>query len=341
MKIRTFLPVLLAAACSSTPRAHPDAVRALVEEGQTREVPELDLAVEVVATELPPQVKEYRLGAADVLDVQVEGHPQFSVRSRNLQHKLLGFRIQEDGRVYLPLLGGVPARGKTILELQADVAERMKRFLAEPNVAVDVLSYDSQKFYVLGAVEQPGVFAVDGRTTLLEGLGLAGGIREGGDVEGAFVVRGRTLLPVSLGDLLLRGDTSRNVPMMHGDLVYVPTSEKWQVYVLGEVTKPGIVPIPRGGLDLAAAIAAAGGLDLLYSDPNEIRVFRGSWQAPRSFTLSAEDIYRYGVHIRLKPGDRIHVAPRGLATWNRTLTLLLPFLDNAIAGATLGVAINN
>jgi protein involved in polysaccharide export with SLBB domain len=101
------------------------------------------------------------------------------------------------------------------------------------------------------------------------------------------------------------------------------------------VRKPGVVTIPQAyGLTLAAAVAAAGGLDPLHANRKEIRLFRGSWQAPQAYTLTAEDVYRYGEHILLHPGDRIHVAPRGLATWSRTMQLLLPFLQPAISGTT-------
>lgn len=338
--MRALALLLLLAGCRAAPD-RSDAVRALIEDGRRREAPVLELEVEVVQTELPDQDDAYRLDKGDVLDIQVEGHPEFAVRARSLQQDLLGYRVQRDGRVYLPLLGGVPARGKTPLEFQADLRGRLAPLIEKPNVAVDVLVYESQKFFVLGAVERPGVFPADGRKTLLEGVGLAGGIRDDGDVEAAYVIRGRQLLPVSLGDILLRGRTARNIRMRGGDLVYVPTSERRQVYVLGDVVQPGIVEMPRGGLNLAAAVAAAGGLDLTNADQNEIRVFRGSWQEPRTFTIGAEDVYRFGAQIRLKPGDRIHVAPRGLATWSRTLSLMLPFLQTGLSGATLAAALED
>jgi polysaccharide export outer membrane protein len=190
-------------------------------------------------------------------------------------------------------------------------------------------------------VARPGVFAVDGDTSLLEGVALAGGILETGDIEGAYVIRGAKLLPVSLGDILLRGDTSRNVYMQNGDLVYVPDKADWKVYVLGEVKRPGIVPMGGRGLSLADALAHVGGVDPLYADKNVIRVFRGSWQAPRAYTLSVEDVYRSGAGIALKPGDRIIVAPRGLANWNRAATLLLPFIQTALTATTVGVAVSD
>jgi polysaccharide export outer membrane protein len=335
------LPFVLALSCAATPNTK-ETVETLIRDGRRRELPRLEMKVETVATTLPPQSKEYRIGIRDVLDVRVAGQPEFGGGETRADAEAFGHHVKRDGRVYLPLVGRLEASGRTVLEVQNDLIDRMKKFLAEPQVSVDVLRYRSQKYFVLGAVGRPGAYPVDGDTTLLEGLGAAGGVREGGDIEGAYVVRGRTLLPISLGDLLLRGDTSRNVLMRDGDLVYVPAEVRREVYVLGEVRKPGKVLVSQfAPLTLAAAVAEAGGLDPVHADKDEIRVFRGSWQAPQVFTITAEDLYRYGEHIALKPGDRIHVAPRGLATWSRTMTLLLPFLQTATSGLTTAALIED
>ena len=329
--------LLLCFGCASSSATRP-AVEALVAQGQEQEKPKLDLRVETVATKLPAPPKSYRIGINDVLDVRVPGLPDFGGDLTRADARAFGFTVLEDGKVYLPFIGGVPAADRSALEVQRDVSERLKKFVKEPFVSVRVLRYDSQKFFVLGGVNEPGAFPVDGITTLLQGLGDAKGIRGGSDIERAFVVRGRTLLPISLGDLLLRGDTSRNIVMQHGDLVYVPGEIRQEVYVLGEVVRPGRVPIsPFRPLTLAAALAEAGGIDRLNASRKEIRVFRGSWQAPKSFTVTEQDVNRYGAHIRLRSGDIIHVAPRGLATWSRTLTLMFSWSSDA---ANLAIAAN-
>ena len=66
--------------------------------------------------------------------------------------------------------------GRTLLELRSDLNERLKEFVVKPHVTVDVLEYRSQRCFVLGAVRRPGAFPVDGTRTLLESIGLAGGI---------------------------------------------------------------------------------------------------------------------------------------------------------------------
>ncbi len=338
--MRKPLGLLLVVLGCATPDTRED-VQGLLTAGPVAP-PKLNLAVKTVATSWKDTPEHYRIGIMDVLHIEAEGRPEFGRLAALRDGATVGGRrVLDDGKVYLPLLGGVPAAGRTLLELRTEVNELLKKFLDKPAVTIDVLEYRSQRYFVLGAFRKPGVFFVDGARTLLESIGLAGGIAEGGDIEGAYVVRGHKLLPISLGDLLLRGDTRRNIRMRDGDLVYVPDAVKWEVYVLGEVTKPGVVRMPQTGLSLAAAVAEAGGLDPLYADRNVVRVFRGSWQAPRVFTITAEDLYRVGSHIALHPGDRIHVAASGLATWYRTLNLMLPVLQTAVTGTVAAAALGD
>lgn len=317
------------------------AVEALVAASDERVETRLDLKVETIETELPVQKNEpYKLGPNDVLQVNVVGHPEFSGLGRAPGGEIVGVRVQPDGKIYLPLLEGVQAGGRTTVELQDDIHERLLKYLKKPHVTVDVLRFESQRFYVLGAVRKPGVFPVDGRTSLLAGIGQAGGVLPDGNLDAAYVIRDKKLLPISLGDLLLRGDTSRNIALVDGDFIYVPLATELKVYVLGDVNRPRAVPIPRTGLTLAGAIAEAGGFNLLYASKKKVRIFRGGWQRPEAYTLNAEDIYKYGESIRLRPGDRIMIGPKGLATWNRAVTLLLPFLQLPTTGVGLAAAAN-
>lgn len=337
---RLWMGLLLLAACASKRPDNRATVEALLAGNDVRASGKLDLKVESVATEMPAQEEEYRLGTGDVLQLNVVGHPEFSSYSDVTPTGLpVGFRIQADGNLYLPHFS-VPARGRTLVEVQKTVVERLAEYIQEPHATLEIVRYDSQKFYVLGAVHAPGVFAVDGQKTLLEGLALAGGARPEGDLERAYVIRGRTLLPISLGDMLLRGDTSRNVVMRHGDLVFIPQADDWKVYVVGEVTHAGPVRIPQQtGLSLAAAIGEVGGFDLTHANLSDVTIYRGGWQKPLRFTLHVQDVYEYGTSILLQPGDRVVVGPRGLATFSRTVSLILPLLQAAVTDTAAAIAI--
>ena len=108
--------------------------------------------------------RDYRLGPLDVVSIVVFQEPELSFQ--NLQ-------IDASGNLLFPLVGSVRAQGKTATELSAEVADRLNRFLVDPQVTVAVASSVSQRVTVEGAVTQPGVYDVKGSSSLLESLALA------------------------------------------------------------------------------------------------------------------------------------------------------------------------
>lgn len=325
-----------AAACASGPALKEGSVDDLIAGKADAEVP-LEAGatmVEKVATELPAQSDEYRIGANDVLNITVLEHEEVS-SARDFNRGIVGTVVKKDGNIYLPIVGPVRVAGYTVEEVHQVLKDHLVPYIQKPELTVDVFKYESQKFYVLGEVNQPGAYAVDGDTTLLEAIGLAKGVKPEGNLEGAYFVRGDTLLPINFADLLLRGDTRRNVYMRHGDLVYVPSSANQRVYVFGEVREPGAFPIPQGRMTLAEALAEAGGLLHVDARKGAIKLIRGSWQEPVVYTLKFDTVLAYGDRILLKPGDRVVVQPTGLTTASRYMQQILPFLVAADTGTAI------
>ncbi len=276
---------------------------------------------------------EYRLGSNDVLDVFVMEHPEMSSQRVGLG-EIAGTTVRKDGHVYLPVIGRVKAEGRTITEFETALRTAAAKYVVDPQVHVEILQHESQKFHVLGHVRAPGSFPVDGDTTLLEALTLAGGTDDSGSLEGATVVRNGQLLPIDVSALVKGGDVSRNVFMRRGDLVYVPDSSALKVYVLGEVKKPTPVPIVDGRISLAEALATAGGPTPARAR-RELAVIRGGFAEPVVYRINLEDALLIDHQIQLRPGDRIVIAPTGLSTASRYMQQVLPFLVGAQA---LGLA---
>lgn len=108
----------------------------------------------------------YRVGPMDVLDITVFQVPDLT---RSVQ-------VDAAGQIILPLIGSVNAAGKTVTELQSDVATRLKeKYLQSPEVTIYVKEFASQKVTVEGSVTQPGVYPISGRTTLLQAIAMARG----------------------------------------------------------------------------------------------------------------------------------------------------------------------
>lgn len=108
----------------------------------------------------------YLIGPMDRLDVNVFQVPDLT---RSVQ-------VDGAGQITLPLIGPVNAAGKTVSQLQIDIADALrKKYLQSPEVTIYISEFASQKVTVDGAVAAPGVYALQGRTTLMQAIAMAKG----------------------------------------------------------------------------------------------------------------------------------------------------------------------
>jgi polysaccharide export outer membrane protein len=114
-----------------------------------------------------PGSSAYRIGPLDMLEVSVFKVPDMS---KTVQ-------VGDDGNISYPLIGDVVAAGRTTHELERDLAKRLgDKYLRSPQVTVLVREYNSQRITVEGSVKNSGVYAMKGRTSLVQGIAMAGGI---------------------------------------------------------------------------------------------------------------------------------------------------------------------
>lgn len=112
---------------------------------------------------LPP---DYKIGNQDTLIVDVFQVPDLS---KTVQ-------VDASGYILMPLIGQVQASGQTAKQLGDQIAAQLgKDYLKDPLVTVTVKESSTQKITVDGAVVQPGVFPIAGRTTLLQAIAMARG----------------------------------------------------------------------------------------------------------------------------------------------------------------------
>jgi polysaccharide biosynthesis/export protein len=125
-------------------------------------------------------VSEYRVGPQDLLEISV-----FQVADLNRT-----VRVNTVGQVTLPLIGAVKAGGKTVQELEAEIATRLTAgYLQNPQVSVFVKEFASQRVTLEGAVKKPGIYPLTGRTSLLQAIALAEGLDPLANLQGIIVFR--------------------------------------------------------------------------------------------------------------------------------------------------------
>ena len=125
-----------------------------------------------------PGSNAYKIGPLDVLDVAVFKVPDLS---KTVQ-------VGEDGTITYPLIGQVHAAGRTAHDLEVDLKQKLgEKYLRSPQINVLVKEYNSQRVTISGAVKTTGVYAIKGRTTLLQVIAMAGDI-DGSTASGDIVV---------------------------------------------------------------------------------------------------------------------------------------------------------
>jgi polysaccharide biosynthesis/export protein len=134
--------------------------------------------------------------------------------------------VRPDGRISIPLLNDVAAAGLTPEQLRARIVELAAKFLEDPTATVVVKEINSRKVFITGSVEKPGTYPLTGRTTVLQLIATAGGLKEyakRGDITVLRTVGGREQrLPFDY-DHVVQGKTVRqNVELRPGDTVVIP-----------------------------------------------------------------------------------------------------------------------
>ncbi len=149
-------------------------------------------------------VAAYRLGAGDKVKVNVFGEADLSGE----------FLVGDNGRIDLPLIGAVQARGQTVTQFQnAVVARYSGGYLKDPKVSVSVLNY--RPFFIQGEVGKGGEYPYKAGLTIQNAVAIAGGYTYRANTGKAFVRRAGQDREVEI-------QTNQRVAINPGDIIRVP-----------------------------------------------------------------------------------------------------------------------
>ena len=192
------------------------------------------------------------LGPGDVVKVSVFGNPDLSLETR----------VSEAGSISFPLIGDVAIGGLATAAAEKKIAGLLESggFLRKPQVNLIVTVLQSQQVSVLGQVNRPGRYPIDGKRSLTDILASAGGVGpEGGDTITLIRTRdGKTTKEnVNLLDMMRSGDMNQNFDLSSNDVIYVERAPRFYIY--GEVQRPGFFRLERN-MTVLQALSAGGGL---------------------------------------------------------------------------------
>src|SRR5262245_857008 len=192
---------------------------------------------------------EYRLGAGDLLKINVYGYPDMSA----------DVRVDESGSISYAYVGQLAVGGRSARDVESLVATKLTTggFIRSPQVSVLVADYRSQTVAVMGQVSRPGQYPLRKASAVIDLLAEAGGVMNGTAADEATLLHADgSKLAIDLF-ALFDGDPTQNSPVSAGDTIYVPRAS--QFYVYGEVQRPGTYRLERN-MTVSQAISAGGGL---------------------------------------------------------------------------------
>jgi polysaccharide biosynthesis/export protein len=191
------------------------------------------------------------LGVGDWVSIQISGQPNATTAS-----------VGADGTINVPLVGNVPVAGIPPAQAASRIAKALKDggYFVDPQVVVLATQPQSQVVSVVGEVHAQGRYPITARTTIIDLLAQAGGMKDTAADLG-YVIRtdetGRvSRIPVNL-NVLADARDAVPTPLMGGDSLLVPPAEQFSIS--GEVALPGRYRI-EPGMTLTQAIARAGGV---------------------------------------------------------------------------------
>ncbi|MCL5097563.1 MAG: SLBB domain-containing protein [Candidatus Omnitrophica bacterium] len=324
MKIRAALSLIwcvafaLGLGCKSYgPRFNPyqpasESSSALAGQGTSRKLAKLDQnafsSIEFTNRINPEWLKApsnfYKLGPGDIIEIEIVGTPN------SMSDALVG----PDGKIYYGLLPGEFVWGLTLSQTK-DLLERElgKYVRVKPEMVLTLKAVGSKQVWILGNVASPGVYSLAVPMTLLEAISVAGGTigvpgstEDLADLQHSFVMRDGKMLSVDFERLLRKGDFTQNIYLQSGDFIYLRPAAARNVYVLGAVAQPNLVPF-SGTISLVSAISSVGGtLPDAYN--THVAVIRGSLAHPEIAIVDYKAMFKgKAMDIKLEAGDLVYV----------------------------------
>ena len=241
-----------------------------------------------------PVPADYTIGAGDEIVVQLFG-------KENITHRL---RVNRAGIINFPSLGPVNVAGMSFSEMRTSLSKRIEEQIIGVRSDISLGEMRTMQVFVMGDAYKPGAYTVSALTTMSQAIYYSGGFGESGALRNIQLKRdSRVISQLDMYDLLLKGDSSRDVRLMPGDVVFIGSVGN-TISIDGEVNRPAIYEI-KPGESYEQAIKYAGGFTAnAYSEQVEVRRYESKGNRgviSLDFSISAQR------KVQAKDGDEVNV----------------------------------
>lgn len=212
--------------------------------------------------DLLPVPSDYIIGLGDELQVRIWGQVQANLR----------VIVDRSGQIYIPQVGQVSVAGVHYGDLEQHLKGEISKIFKNFNISASVGRLRSIQVLVVGNALYPGTYTISSLSTLVNAIFASGGPTPQGSLRHIQVRRdGAAITDFDFYDLLIRGDKSKDVRLLPGDVIYIPPVGTL-VAMSGSVNSPAIYEI-KDNSSLSDLIEIAGGLSTV-ADPSKITVDR-------------------------------------------------------------------
>jgi polysaccharide export outer membrane protein len=157
----------------------------------------------------------YVIGADDSLKIDVWHEQQLSGV----------VPVRPDGKITLPLINDIQAAGFTPMQLEADITERLKKFVTDPVVSVSLEAVNSKRIFMIGEIAHQGPEPITPGMTILQAIASAGGLTPYANKKKIYILRGdpnkQQKIPFDYVKALKKGDM-QGLTLTPGDTIVVP-----------------------------------------------------------------------------------------------------------------------
>ncbi|ENX32297.1 hypothetical protein F889_03616 [Acinetobacter colistiniresistens] len=275
---------------------------------------------------------QYRLSSGDILSIQLWAYPEITPPIQDATNiKAVGYPIDTNGYIYLPLVGKVQAAGQTLPQLNQTLRSQFARFLKTPDVVVRVLSYEGRRYFVNGQVMRSGQYTLnDQPISIYTALGMAGGVNtENGDNTSIQLIRNSKVFNLNALELEKKGYSLHNLLIQPNDTIYVNAKQNQKLYVMGESSRSQAIPLRDQGMTLSDVLGESEGINPYTASAARIYVMRTDLNTRSStvyhLNLSSFANLALANQFQMQKNDIVYIDATGLTRWQRIMNQIIPF----------------
>ena len=160
--------------------------------------------------------EDYKIGIGDILQIKTWKEEDLSFDA---------VRVRSDGKITFPLLDDLQAEGITTVELKNTIEKKLADFVEAPNVTVTLVGPVSQRYYILGEIENVGEYPLNKRTTIVQAFAIAKGFTEWAAKDKIILYRRdggeEKVFKIDYDDIT-KGKLEKDIILMADDIIIVP-----------------------------------------------------------------------------------------------------------------------